>query len=80
MRKVMRAGHRQGGGVRGCLSGVIGEINIVRSEFSECRRTHTLFEYPLGKPSEAKVLKELELVSLQNGSAVPKTTQTASAM
>ena len=40
--KVMRAGHRQGGGVGGCSSGVIWE-NIVGSEVSECRRTHTHF-------------------------------------
>ena len=31
---------------------------MLGSEFSECRRTHTLFEYPLGKPLEAKLLKE----------------------
>ena len=33
--------------------------NIVGSDLSECRRTHTLFEHLLGKPSEAKLLKEL---------------------
>ena len=27
----------------------------------ECRRTHTHFEYPLGKPLEAKLLKELSV-------------------
>ena len=31
--------------------------NIVGSEFSEFRRTHTLFEYPLGKALEATLLK-----------------------
>ena len=31
----------------------------VVSDFSECRRTHTLFEYPPGKSLEAKLLKEL---------------------
>ena len=56
----MRAGHRVGGGVRRCSSGVVRESNIVGSELSECRRTRTLFEYPpLGKPLEAKLLKEL---------------------
>ena len=59
----MRAGHRQGGGIGGCPSGVVRENNIVGSEFSECRRTHTLFEYLLGKPLEAKLLKEMELSS-----------------
>ena len=34
-------------------------INIVGSEFSEHGRTRTLFEYPPGKPVEAKLLKEL---------------------
>ena len=33
--------------------------NIVGSELSERRRTHTLFEYPPGKSLEAKLLKEL---------------------
>ena len=62
--KVMRDGHRHGGGVGGWSSGAVWEISIVGSEFSECRRTltHTLFEYLLGKPSEAK-LKELEIVN-----------------
>ena len=49
--EVKRAGHRQGGGVGGCSSGAVCEINIVGSEFPEGLRTHTLFEYPLGKPS-----------------------------
>ena len=58
----MRAGHRQGDGIGACSSGVVCEINIVQSEFSECRRTHThSFEYPLGKPLEAKLLKEYRL-------------------
>ena len=35
------------------------EKNIVVSELSECRRTHT-FQYPLGKPLEPKLLKALE--------------------
>ena len=43
----------------GCSSGVVRENNIVGSELSECRPTHTLFEYPLGKPLEVKLLKEL---------------------
>ena len=58
VRKGVRAGHRQGGGVWECSSGVVREINIAGSEFSDCRRTHTLFAYPLGKPLEAKLLKE----------------------
>ena len=57
VRKVMRAGHRQGGGVGGCSLGVVCEMDIVGSECSECRRaythtyTHTFtpVEYPLGK-------------------------------
>ena len=52
--KVMRAGHRQGGGVGRCRQAPF-EKNIVGSELSECRRTHTLFEYSLGKPLEAKL-------------------------
>ena len=36
-----------------------GGRGIVGSEIYECRRTHTLSEYPLGKYSEAKLLKEL---------------------
>ena len=57
----MRAGHRQGGGVGGSSSGVVCENHLIDSEFSEGMRTHahTLFEYPLGKPLEAKLLKEL---------------------
>ena len=55
----MRAGHRLSGGVEGCSSGIVWGENIVGSELCECRRTHTLFEYPLGKPLEAKLLKEL---------------------
>ena len=39
--KVVRVGHRQGGGVERCSSGVVWEINSVSSEFSESRRTHT---------------------------------------
>ena len=42
-----------------CSSGVVCEIHLVGSEFSEGMRTHTLFEYPLGKPVKAKLLKEL---------------------
>ena len=38
--KVMRDGHRQGGGVRGCSSGVVRENKIVPSELSEFKRTH----------------------------------------
>ena len=53
---VMRPGHRQGGGVGGCSSGVVCENHIVGSEFSEGMRTRTLFEYPLGKPLESKLL------------------------
>ena len=56
----MRAGHRQGGGVEGCSPGVVFENHLVGSEFSEDMRTHahTLSEYPLEKPLEAKLLKE----------------------
>ena len=63
----MRAGHRQGGGVGGCSSGVVCENHLVGSEFSEGMRTHAhtrshaLFEYPPGEPSEAKLLKEIDL-------------------
>ena len=39
--KVMRAGHRLGGGVGGCSSGIIRGKKIVGSELSECKRTHT---------------------------------------
>ena len=39
--EVMRASYRQGGGVGGYRSGIVREINIVGSEFSECRWTHT---------------------------------------
>ena len=58
--KVVRAGRRQGDGVGGCSSGVICEMDIVGSEFSECRRahTHSLVKYPLGKPQETKLLNE----------------------
>ena len=42
VRKVMKAGHWQGGSVGGCSSGVVWENRIVGSEFSECRRTHRL--------------------------------------
>ena len=51
----MRAGHRLRGGVRGCSSGIVSTltVKIVGSELSERTRTHTLFEYPLGKPIEA---------------------------
>ena len=57
----MRAVHRQGGGVEGCSSGVVCENHLVGSEFSDVMQTHahTLFEYPLWKPLEAKLLKEL---------------------
>ena len=48
----MRAGHRQGGGVGGCSSGVICENHLVGSEFSEGMRTHTLFEYHRGSLEE----------------------------
>ena len=63
VRKVMRAGHRQGGGVGGCSLGVVKPVRIVGSEFSLCMRTHThtFCEYPLVKPLEAKLLKELIL-------------------
>ena len=56
----MRAGHRQGGSVGGCSSGVVCENHLVGSEFSEGMQTHThkLFECSLGKPLEAKLLKE----------------------
>ena len=59
MSKVIRAGHRQGGCVEGCSAGVICENHVVGSEFSEGMRTHAhiLFEYSLGKPLEAKLLK-----------------------
>ena len=57
----MTAGHRQGGGVGGCSSGVVCEKHPVGSGFSEGIRKHadTLFEYLLGKPLEAKLLKEI---------------------
>ena len=56
----MRAGHRQGGGAGGCSSGVVCENHLVGSQFSEGTQTHahTLFEYLLGKPLEAKLLQE----------------------
>ena len=46
--KVMRAGHRQGGGVGGCSSGVVRENKIVVPELSKGKRTHTLFEIRWG--------------------------------
>ena len=55
---MMRAGHRRGGGVGGCSLGNVWGKTTIGSELSECRRTHTLFEYPLGKPLEAEILKE----------------------
>ena len=55
---MMRVGHRQGGGVGGCSSGIVREITIIGWEFSECGRTHTLFGYPLGKSLEAILLNE----------------------
>ena len=50
------AGHRQGGGIVGCSSGVVCTNHLVRSESCEGMRTHPhpRFEYPLGKPLEAK--------------------------
>ena len=55
---MIRSGHRQGGGVGGCSSGVVCESYLVGSECSEGMRTRTRFEYTLGKPLEAKLLKE----------------------
>ena len=55
---MMRAGHRQSGGVGGGSSGVVCENHHVGSEFSERMRTNTLFECPLGKPLEDKLPKE----------------------
>ena len=55
----MRAGHRLGGGVGGYSSGIVWGEKNVGSQFSECRDTHIVFEYPLGKALEAKLLKEL---------------------
>ena len=51
-------GHRQGGGVMGCSSGVVCKSHLIGSGFSEGMRTHPhpRFEYPLGKPLEAKLL------------------------
>ena len=48
----MRAGHLVGDGVGGCSQASCEKTLYykVRS-FLECRK-HTLFEYPLGKPSE----------------------------
>ena len=59
--KVIRSGHPQGGGIKGCSSGVIWETSILGLELSECRRTHThtLLKYPLGKPLEAKLPKQM---------------------
>ena len=50
----------QGAGATACLRARPTDslrVIPVGSEFSECRRTHTLFEYPLGKLLEAKILK-----------------------
>ena len=62
VRKVVRAGHRQAGGVRGCSPGVVCENHLVGSELYEGMRTHAhthaRFEYLLGKPLEVKLLKE----------------------
>ena len=42
VRKVMRTGHRQGGGVRGCSSGVVYENHLVGLEFPHaCGSVHT---------------------------------------
>ena len=64
----MRAGHRQSGGIGACSSGVIREISIIGSEFSESRLTdtHTLDYYPLGKPLEAKPLKVLRYDQIED--------------
>ena len=53
----MRAGHRQGGGIGGCSSGVVRENNIVGSDFlSAGGHTHT-FRISAGEAfSEAKLL------------------------
>ena len=53
----MRAGHRLDGGDVRCSSTSFGGKNPEGSELSE--RRHTLFEYPPGKPIEAKLLTEL---------------------
>ena len=44
-RKVMRAGHRQGGGVRGCSSSAGCENHLVGSEFSEGTQTNAHTAY-----------------------------------
>ena len=59
----MRAGHQQGGGIGRCSSVVFREKKIVGSELSEYRQTHTLSDYPLGKPLEAKLLEENQFLS-----------------
>ena len=51
--KVMRAGHRLGGGVGEVFARHQLREKNVESELAECKRTRTLFEYPLGKPLEA---------------------------
>ena len=48
----MRAGHRHGGEVGGCSSGVVCENHRVGSDLSDTR-IHTSSKHPLGEPSEA---------------------------
>ena len=55
--KVMRAGHRLGGGVGVFVRHRLGEKDR-RFGAPECKRTHS-FGYPRGKPLEAKLLKEV---------------------
>ena len=72
----MKAGHRLRGGVGGCLSGIVWGEKAVGSEISEFGQTHThIFEYPLGKPLEAKPLKELKEVCTKYspGNSTPTT-------
>ena len=58
---MMRAGHRQSGGVRKCSWGIVFENYLVGSKYYGDVGTYAhrhFFEYPLGKPLEAKILKE----------------------
>ena len=49
----MKAGHQLGGGVGGVRQAPF-EGKKTCSEICESKRTHTLFEYPLGKLLETK--------------------------
>ena len=56
--KVMRVGHRQGGGVKGVRQASFAKPPRRFGAFDESGHTQPPVEYPSGKPLEAKLLKE----------------------